>query len=189
MAKYHVKFKKKNTNNTSRKWILLITIWTFAIALALSFVSNVLMEKMSITASFFILFLIIFFGIICDILGVAATSAVETPIHSMAASRVRGAKEAIYLIRNASAVSNFFNDVIGDICSIISGAASAAIVLKIVENYSTLDKGWLDILIGATVAAIMVSGKAMGKSVAMKNANFIVYKFGYVISFFSKEKL
>ncbi|HAN09398.1 MAG TPA: hypothetical protein DCP90_02160 [Clostridiales bacterium] len=189
MAKYHIKFKKKNTNTTSYKWIITITVWTFIIALVLNFISNILMEKMSILASFFILFAIVLFSIICDAIGIAVTSAGEIPIHSMAASKVRGAKEAIIIIRNASVVSNFFNDVIGDIASIISGAASAIIVIKIVENFTTFDKSWLDILIASILAAIMVSGKAIGKGIAIKNCNFIVYKLGYVISFFTKEKI
>ncbi|HCC07700.1 MAG TPA: hypothetical protein DEP72_06045 [Clostridiales bacterium] len=189
MAKYHIKFKKKNINTTSNKWIIIITIWTFVIALVLNFISNILMEKMNILASFFILLVIVLFAIICDAIGTAVASAGEIPIHSMAASKVKGAKEAIIIIRNASAVANFFNDVIGDIASIISGAASAIIVIKIVENFTSFDKSWLDILIASILAAIMVSGKAIGKGFAIKNANFIVYKLGYVISFFSKEKI
>jgi len=183
-----VKFKKRNTN-ISKKWIITITIWSFLISGLLTFISSILLEKLGILESFIILAVIILLGIVCDAIGVAVTAAVETQMHSMAASKVRGSNEAIFLIRNASAVSNFFNDVIGDICSIISGAASAIIVIKIIENFTTFDKSWFDIFIGAIVAAIMVSGKAIGKDFAIKNANFIVYKFGYVISFFTKEKI
>ncbi len=186
MAKFHIKFKKKNTT-TSLKWIFTITIWSFFIAIGLNFISNILMEKLDMGASFFILLCIILFGIICDIIGVAVASATEIQLHSMAASRVKGSNEAIFLIRNASAVSNFFNDVIGDICGIISGAAAAAIVIKILENFRTLDEQLLEVIFASIVAALTICGKAVGKGIAMKNSNHIVYRLGYVMSFFSKQ--
>ena len=44
------------------------------------------------------------------------------------------ARQAIYIVRNADRVSNFCNDVIGDISGIISGTAVAFVVLKLLQS-------------------------------------------------------
>ena len=69
-----------------------------------------------------ILALFIGLGILFDIIGVAVTAADPRPFHSMAAHKEKGAKEALKLLRNADRVSSVCNDVVGDICGIVSGA-------------------------------------------------------------------
>ena len=49
----------------------------------------------------------------------------------MAAHNEPGASEAISLLRNASHVSSFCNDVVGDICGIVSGTTAAVIVVQL----------------------------------------------------------
>ena len=71
--------------------------------------------------AFLILLVIVMVGIIFDIIGVAVTSADEKPFHSMAARKVPGSQEAIKLLRNAERVSSICNDVVGDICGVVSG--------------------------------------------------------------------
>lgn len=65
--------------------------------------------------------LIIFLGVIFDIIGTAVTAANETPFHAMAIKKIKEAKIAVQMIRNVSKVSIICNDVIGDVCGIISG--------------------------------------------------------------------
>ena len=57
----------------------------------------------------------------------AVATANEKPFHSMASRKVPGALEAIRLLRNAERVSSICNDVVGDICGVVSGSASATI--------------------------------------------------------------
>ena len=57
--------------------------------------------------------IVIITGIIFDIIGTAVTAATEAPFHAMGADRVKGSKQAIYLIRHAAKVANFCNDVVG----------------------------------------------------------------------------
>ncbi|WDC83794.1 hypothetical protein PL321_14940 [Caloramator sp. mosi_1] len=95
---------------------------------------------------FFVLISIIFVGIIFDIIGVAVTAAEEAPFHSLASRKVKGAKTAVKLIRNADKVSNFCNDVIGDICGVVSGAAGAIIISKLISKGFLIIKQFWDCL-------------------------------------------
>lgn len=70
-------------------------------------------------------------SILFDAIGVAVTSCDVAPIASMASRKVHGAKTALWLVKNSGTVSSICNDVIGDIFGIISGACSAAVVVKI----------------------------------------------------------
>ena len=62
--------------------------------------------------AFFILLVIIFVGIIFDVVGMAVACADETPFHAMASRKIPGAQEAISLLRNAERVSSICNDVV-----------------------------------------------------------------------------
>ncbi len=176
-----VKFRNMYTHKKiNYNWVITITIITFFVAIVLGYASLVLMNVLNLYLAVLILFVIVFMGIFFDLLGIAVTAADETPFHSMASSKVPGSKESILIIRNAGAVANFFNDVIGDIAGIISGSASTAIIVKM-----TLDSGSMitlaTILLTAIVAGITVGGKAIGKELALRNANYIVYQIGRII--------
>ena len=99
----------------------------------------------------------------------------------MAASKVRGARESIKIIRNAGSVANFCNDVIGDIAGIISGSAVGAIIIKINQNLS-FNSTILSIVLAGIVAAVTIMGKAFGKEIALRNSNYIVYQLGRLMS-------
>jgi CBS domain containing-hemolysin-like protein len=183
------KIKIRNTNAGNKKvnyrWAAIIVIWTFIFSITLSFISSSLMNNVSIGIAFIILIIIIFLGILFDIIGIAVTAASETPFHSMASRRIGGAKQAVKLIRNAEKVSNFCNDVVGDIAGIISGATSATIVAQLTERYSALNTVFIGLILTGGVAALTVGGKAIGKSIAISKSNYIVYKVGVIIYYLS----
>ena len=52
-------------------------------------------------------------------------------------------KSSIKLIRNSGRVASFCNDVVGDICSVISGSATALIVFRLSERLSFIDTALL----------------------------------------------
>ena len=130
-------------------------------------------------------FLIILTGIIFDIIGMAVTTAAESPFHSMAAHRIKGSARAIKLIKSKDKVSNFCNDVVGDICGIISGSASATVVAYIIKNTPTLNGFLMSIAITSFVAALTVGGKAIGKGFAIRYSNSIVYTVARFLSILS----
>src|SRR5699024_11313379 len=76
-----------------------------------------------------IVFFIVLIGIVFDMLGIASTAAKEAPLHAMAAEKVKGAKEAVNIYKNADKFASFCNDVIGDISGIISGSALTIVIL------------------------------------------------------------
>jgi len=147
--------------------------------------SGGVMEMVHIWVAILILFLIILTGIIFDIIGMAVTTADEAPFHSMAAHRIKGSARAIKLIKAKDKVSNFCNDVVGDICGIISGSASATVVAYIIKTAPTLNGFLTSLVVTASVAALTVGGKAIGKGFAIRYSNSIVYTVARLLSFFS----
>lgn len=183
--------KKKDDDGVPRssnnKWVLAISFWTFIMAIVFSVITESLMNNIDILAAFIILVIIIFIGIIFDIIGIAVTSAKEKPFHSMASNKIIEAKYAIRLVRNAGQVSNFCNDVIGDISGIISGAAGSTIIYKIIERYDINSSTALSILVTALIASLTVGGKAFGKEIAINNSDQIIFRFAKVLSFLESK--
>ncbi len=183
--KRKVKFKTSK-KKISLKYVFGITFLTFIIALILQTVSKILMESIAIFYAFILLIVVIMIGIVFDIIGMAVTSADDAAFFSMAADRIRGAKEAISLIKNAEKVSNVANDVIGDVCGIISGSIGAAIIASISAGKSVTEALWLSLLITGSVSALTVGGKAAGKFIAISYNSYIVYAAGKIIALFKR---
>lgn len=128
--------------------------------------------------AFLVLFVIILVGIVFDVIGMAVASADEKPFHSMAARKVAGAQEAISLLRNAERVSSICNDVVGDICGVVSGSASATIAAQMLTKF---DFSWpkvMVLLMSALAAGLTVGGKAIGKTFAVNSCTNIVHAVG-----------
>ena len=156
------------------KWIVLIFLCTMLISAVMSFVSTNLLEGSGMLVSFIILICIILIGIVFDIIGVAVTAADEAPFHSMASRKIPEAVDALRLIRNAERVSSFCNDVIGDICGVISGSASAVIAARVLLLRPDYREAVLNLLMSALVAGLTVGGKAFGKTIAMQSSIQVV---------------
>ena len=177
-------FKAENRTSTSSMWIFFIWVFTFFIAAVMTFVTSNLMQNTSVLVATIILLSIILISIFFDIIGTAVTAAEEVPFHSMASRRVYGAKSAIKLLKSADKVSNFCNDVIGDVCGIISGSAATYIVLEIANMGGLQNVSYIEVLMGGLVAALTVGGKSIGKRVAINNSNQVIYKVAVVVRFF-----
>ena len=167
------------------KWIIRIIIITFIISFSLSFVSQMTIPNLSIFWGILITLLFIFIGIIFDIIGVAVASADEKVFHSMNSRKVTGANVAVKFKKNADKVASFCNDVIGDICGIISGASATTIAVGIASALNC-ELLFVNLTVAAIVASLTIGGKAMGKSFAMNKSDIILYEFAKVISIFYK---
>ncbi len=186
--KQKIRFRPSGSKGADVSWIIKTVIITFTMSAVFNVISSGIMEKVSIGLAVLILGVIIALGIVFDIIGVAVTTASEAPFHSMASRNVRYSKRAIQLIKDKDKVSSFCNDVIGDICGIVSGSASAAVVAYILKMYSSLNSFLLSLFITATVAALTVGGKAIGKSFAIRFSNSIVYLTARAISILTFRK-
>ena len=170
--------KDKEKEHSKIKWFIQIFITTFILSMAFSYISNNGVTHLNIISSVIILIIVIAIGILFDIVGVAVTVAKEHEFHAKATKKVKGAKTSIKLIKNAAKVANICADVIGDICGVLSGAISALIAAKISEKTGVN----LQFVISASVAAITVGGKAIGKEIANKNSTQIVHFVGIILN-------
>jgi Mg2+/Co2+ transporter CorB len=173
---------KKERFRTIR-WVVTIFLVTILVSGIIFTVSDEIMSATSIAVSFCILLVIVFVGIIFDIVGVAVTSADETPFHSMAARKVPGAREALLLLRNAERVSSICNDVVGDICGVVSGSASANIAAQLLMRFEFSWPAMIGLAMSSIVSGLTVGGKAVGKAFAVNTSTKIVYFAGKVIWF------
>lgn len=180
------KNKDRDAEKARRRWVVLITIAAFLLSVFMSMFSDMLLSKSSILVAFIILIVIIFIGILFDILGVAVTVADEKPFHSMAAGKIRGAKSALMLLKNASRVSNLFNDVVGDTCGIISGSASAFIVTQI-ASAGFADAAICSVILSGFVASMTIGGKAVGKEIAISRSKEIINGVSKFIAIFAEH--
>lgn len=171
---------KKERNKTIR-WVVTIFFITLIVSGVITFTSGIIMKSSTMIVAFIILFIIVLVGILFDIIGVAVTSADEKPFHSMAARKVPGAQESIRLLRNAERVSSICNDVIGDICGVVSGSASATIAAQILQHFECTVPQIITLSMSATVAALTVGGKAIGKTFAIGSCTKIVHSAGRCI--------
>ena len=184
MSKSDPSASKKERNKTIR-WVVTIFLVTIFISGTISFVSDRIMESSTMAVAFLILLAIVLIGIVFDIVGVAVTSADEKPFHSMAARKVPGGLEAIRLLRNAERVSSICNDVVGDICGVVSGSASATIAAQVLQNFDFAWPQMISLLMSALVAGLTVGGKAVGKTFAINSCTKIVTGVGTLIHYLS----
>ena len=179
--------EKINKKKTEYKWMLKIVLIAFALSFGLSYVSQVTIPNLSLFFGILITLLFIGIGILFDIIGVSVTSSDETVFHSMNSRKVPGADIAVKFKKNASKVSNFCCDVVGDVCGIISGTAATAIATILANqfNWSLLFTG---LFVAAIVAALTIGGKALGKGFAINKSDIILYQFAKTVSHFYKGK-
>lgn len=180
MSKANSEKKNKNTG-----WVAAIFLITILISGIISLISEELIGSSGLAVAFIILLLIVFIGIVFDVIGVAVTSADESPFHAMAARKLRGAKEAIRLLRKADRVSSICNDVIGDICGVVSGSAASTISVLLVAKFGITVPTVISLVMSALVAGLTVGGKAIGKNIAISASTKIVHRVGVILSYFT----
>ena len=173
----------------SLRQLSVIFIGSFLVAAVVGIGSEVLMRKTaSLLVSAVLLLTVMGVHVFFDIIGIAATAASEAPHHARASNRVKGARQAVYLVRHADLVANLANDVVGDVTGTLSGVLAAAIVLDIIHFYPYLGtvEIWVTTVILALVASITVTSKAIGKSFAIQEANEIMAWVGSIIAAFEQ---
>lgn len=156
------------------KKVLTLTLTTFLVSLAFNLGSNSVLSFVPLTLSLVLLLFIILLGVVFDIVGVAATAGEEAPFHAMASNRLHGAKQAIWLVRNADSVSTFCNDLIGDVAGTLSGAVGVAIVLNLDRLSAGLGGTLANTFVVALIAALTVGGKSLGKNFAISKSTTIL---------------
>ena len=171
--------KKKNDH-----WPLRVFFLAVALSALLSFFSSTALSGAGYVVAILVLLAFIALGIVFDMVGVAVTAADTAadpkPFHSMAAHREKGAKEALSLLRNADRVSSVCNDVVGDICGIVSGSTAAVIVAALQRDFSTTNV-MISIGVTALISGLTIGGKALFKKVAINECTAVVYRVARIM--------
>lgn len=184
--------KKSNLNKKEKKvsspyrWALTAFLMAVVLSAMLTLASEAMLDGAGLAVALLILCLFISLGIVFDIIGVAVTAANPKPFHSMAAHKEKGAKQALMLLRNAARVSSVCNDVVGDICGIVSGATSAVIVTQLQKGLN-MQSVLISVGVTAVVSGLTIGGKAMGKPFAMKQSTKVVYVAGRFLYLFRRR--
>lgn len=174
---------KKDSKKRAYQWVLCVFILSFVLSMFMSWSSSVALASVGIAVASVTVLLLVFIGILFDILGVAVTSAEMAPLVAMASRKVKGAKQALWMLKNADRVSSVCNDVVGDICGVVSGSAGATLAIRIVELTQGTTTFAVGIWVSAFIAALTVGGKAFGKRIAIERSRDIILFAGRVAAF------
>ncbi|WP_053219258.1 hypothetical protein [Virgibacillus senegalensis] len=181
----------KSQLQKSLRFSLSIAVITFVLAAIFSVISSSVLNGVPWIIGLLIVLVIVLIGIFFDMLGIAATAADETPFNAMASEKVNGSKQALLIVRNADRFASFSNDVIGDISGIVSGTASAIVVLQVANGFGYSEGSTVQLVINVVltslVAALTVGGKAIGKYLAINSSTHIIFFVGKVVAFIESK--
>lgn len=180
--------KKRSSKKKRNVWWIKATVISLVLSAFFSYLSEIVSNAEQIVVVIVLLAFLILSGILFDAIGVAVTSCDTTPIISMASRKVYGAKTALWLTKNSDTVSSVCNDIVGDIFSIISGACSAALVVKITMSLQQTWQIVLSIAVSAIVSAMTIGGKAFMKKIAISNSKDFVMFVARVLAIFNKDE-
>lgn len=179
------KDKNGGKKKSGRGWALRVFALAVVLSALLSFFSTTALEGTGYVVAALVLAVFIGLGIVFDMIGVAVTAADPKPFHSMAAHKEKGAKEALKLLRNADRVSSVCNDVVGDICGIVSGATGAVIVARLQKGLD-LESVLISVGVTALISGATIGGKALGKPFAMNQSKRVVHLAGRFLHLFHR---
>ena len=179
--------KKGKPERSTGRWEVLVFFIAVVLSAALCLASDQALDGAGLAVAFVVLLSFILLGIVFDIIGVSVTAADEKPFHSMAARKTPGAREALNLIRKADKVSSFCNDVVGDICGIISGSTGAVIVVQI-QSALGAPGIVISLAVTALTSGLTIGGKALGKSFAIAKSTAVLQLVGRFLHLFSRKK-
>ncbi len=169
-------------------WGLSVLVLSFALTVLFSFLTEISIKGSPVYICVIVLIVLLFLNIGCDMLANAIITCDPDVFHAMASNKIKGAKRAVTFCRNATKLGSVFADIIGDICGIVSGAASTALVVYIAAEGGTTVELIASIGVSAVIAALTVGGKAIFKHFAMKLNKQIVFGFAKFTTLFKKEK-
>ena len=168
-------------------WIIKVLLFTFFITIIVSGLSNYIANNTNIYILLIITIIITLIGILFDMIGTSVLTAKESNFHSMASYKVKGSKKGIKLIKNRTNIASFCNDIIGDICGIISGAMGFMIA-SFISNHLNLDITISSIIIASILSTITIGGKALGKKYAIKKSDNIILLISNILNIFNRKE-
>lgn len=182
-----LKIKSKIQTKKLRIWYLELFLFSLLVCVFFGVISEFMLSHANIILATILILSLVGVSVLFDIIGVAVTASDIKPFLIKSYSNNKINSMAIKLIKNADKVNSICSDVVGDVCSILSGASGAAICLIIVSNNSGVSGFVVSILLSSLIASLNVLGKALGKMYAMINAHKIIIKVSKFLTFFSRK--
>lgn len=183
------KKQKKKIMPSWLSWGLSVLFLSFALTVLFSFITEISIKGSPVYVCIIVLIVLLVLNIFCDLLANAILTCQADAFHAMASNKIKGAKRAVTLCRNATKLGSIFADIIGDICGIVSGSAGTVLAIYIASK-SDGDIWEIVCAIGvsAVIGALTVGGKAIFKHFAIKYNKQIVFSFAKFTTLFKKEK-
>ena len=178
--------KKNSLQN--KFWYLKLFVVSLLLCFVFAIISQLMLIKANIAVALFLVLVLIFVSVVFDVIGVAVAASNIKPFLELKKQNVRGVDKAIKLVKNADRVSSICTDVVGDICSILSGASGVAISIILISELPSISSAVLSTLISSIIAALTVFGKALGKNYALNSSTKIMIFVGKFLEIFKKTK-
>lgn len=182
-----MKKTKRKKSNQGIGWGIFVLVLSFFLTVFFSYISEVFVADSSVVVGFLAMIVLLFINVSSDVLANAVLSAPIEAYLSMASQKIRGAKRAVKMCKNAPKIASIFADVIGDICGIVSGSVGAMLAFEIYNKGFSTSEIICSILISAVIGALTVGGKAFFKIIAVKKSKRIVYGVAKLSTYFVKE--
>ncbi len=180
----------KNKKTSSPKmWYFELFTASLALCFLFAIISQLMLLHANLAMALFLILLLIAVSVLFDIVGVAvAASHIKPFLELKSKGYKKGVDRAIKLVKNADRVSSICTDVVGDICSILSGAGGVAISIILVKEFPGWNNAILSTLISSLIAALTVLGKALGKSYALNDSTKVLVAVGRFLDLFLFKK-
>ena len=180
------KRRKKKAPPSPLRWAAIAFLLAVVLSAGLSLTSEFLLSGAGLALALCVLLVFILLGIVFDIIGVSVTAADPRPLNSMASHKERGAKEALSLVRNANRVSSVCNDVVGDICGIVSGVTGAVIASRLRDAFG-VKSILISVGVTALISGLTIGGKALGKTFAIRRGTDVTHWVGRFLYIFRRR--
>ena len=191
-----VETKKKNKERANKKkkklnlWPLKALVITLVLSAAVNAASTLVLDEETTTwwLALILTVIILLLGVIFDLIGTASTACDIQPFLAMASRKVRGAKLAVKLCQKSDVVSSVCCDIVGDICGIVSGISAATLVFFATSAFDDTKISFIiSVLVYAVISTLTITLKAVGKGLAVKQSNKIIFAVAKMLSIFRKE--
>ena len=166
-------------------WLITVLLLSFVLSMGMSLLSEGIIPKINVIFGIVIILVFIFISVIFDMIGVAITAQDETPFNSMASKKIKGSSHSVKLIKNSDKLASICNDVVGDVCGVVSGSAGMMVAATLMDKVK-INPSLLILLITSIIASLTITSKAFGKTIAIKKSKAITERVGKVIHLFKK---
>ena len=179
---------KRQKSKTNKVWLVQVFVISLCLSVFFALISELTLSHAGLALALFLILLLVAASVITDLIGVAITACNIKPFLELNQKGIKGADIAVKLVKNADKVSNICADVIGDICSILSGEGGVAISFIIAGLLPNVSSIIISIIISSLIASITILGKAIGKTYALNYPVAVVMKVCKCLSIFKKSR-